>query len=176
MVGGVISDIYETEDRNAPMAIFCGAAIFGTGVGPLFAGFVVLRASWRWVYYSQAIAAAAGLISLTIVLKETRGSVLLGRKAKVLNTWYESLEQAGYGGSDSPFCRYSQGKRVRWKVKSDEERETLAKMISISLYRPLRKSPSHCPGSRCFYTHDLQISLLPNPLFSGSRCGLRSPG
>jgi MFS family permease len=150
MVGGVISDIYETEDRNAPMAIFCGAAIFGTGAGPLFAGFVVQRASWRWVYYSQAIAAAAALIALTIVLKETRGSVLLSRKAKALNAWYDNLERAGYWGLSSPSSANSQGKRIRWKVKSDEERETLVKMISISLYRPFRKSSSQCPGIVAF--------------------------
>ena len=35
MVGGVISDIYHTEDRNTPMALFSGAAFFGTGLGPL---------------------------------------------------------------------------------------------------------------------------------------------
>lgn len=29
--------------------------------------------------------------------------------------------------------------RIRWKVESDEERESLAKMIGISLYRPFRK-------------------------------------
>ena len=35
MVGGVISDIYHTEDRNTPMALFSGAALFGTGLGPV---------------------------------------------------------------------------------------------------------------------------------------------
>ena len=30
--------------------------------------------------------------------------------------------------------------RIRWKVKSDEERESLANMIGVSLYRPFRKS------------------------------------
>lgn len=34
MVGGVISDIYHHQDRSAPMALFAGAAILGTGLGP----------------------------------------------------------------------------------------------------------------------------------------------
>lgn len=141
MVGGVISDIYEAEDRNAPMALFSGAAMFGTGLGPLFSGFIVQNTSWRWVFYSQAIAAAALLATVTVFFKETRGSVLLSRKAKALNKYYEALEEAGYAGLDvtGPNGEKIYGQRVRWKVKSDEERETLAKMVGISLYRPFRK-------------------------------------
>ncbi|KAL2835756.1 major facilitator superfamily domain-containing protein [Aspergillus pseudoustus] len=139
MVGGVISDIYHAEDRNTPMSYFAGSVLFGTGLGPLITGFIQQRANWRWIYYSQAIAAAGFLIILWFFLKETRGSVLLSRKAKALNKYYECLENAGYHGvvfesSESP--EKQQVKRIRWKVKSDEERETLAKMISISCYRP----------------------------------------
>lgn len=32
-----------------------------------------------------------------------------------------------------------QSQRIRWKVKSDEERESLAKMIGLSVYRPFRR-------------------------------------
>ncbi|KAL2814318.1 major facilitator superfamily domain-containing protein [Aspergillus granulosus] len=139
MVGGVISDIYHTEDRNTPMSYFAGSVLFGTGLGPLIAGFIQQRASWRWIYYSQAIVAAGFLIILWFFLKETRGSVLLSRKAKTLNKYYETLEDAGYYGvvfESSEFPEKQQVQRIRWKVKSDEERETLAKMISISCYRP----------------------------------------
>lgn len=141
MVGGVISDVYQAEDRNAPMALFSASAMFGTGLGPMFSGFVVQNSSWRWVFYSQAIVSAALLVLVVIFFKETRGSVLLSRKAKVLNKYYEALEQAGYGGMDvtSPTGEKIQGQRIRWKVKSDEERETLGKMIAISLYRPFRE-------------------------------------
>ncbi|KAL1989214.1 hypothetical protein VTN96DRAFT_3761 [Rasamsonia emersonii] len=74
-----------------------------------------------------------------ILLKETRGSILLSRKARALNTYYERLEEAGYYGvlmpSDEPGEKQTV-RRIRWKVKSDEERESLVKMISISCYRP----------------------------------------
>ncbi|KAL5342829.1 major facilitator superfamily domain-containing protein [Aspergillus crustosus] len=139
MVGGVISDIYHAEDRNTPMSYFSGAVLFGTGLGPLISGFIQQRASWRWIYYSQAIAAAAFLLILFFFLKETRGSVLLSRKAKALNKYYDTLEEAGYYGvvfDSNEFSEKQQIQRIRWKVKSDEERETLAKMISISCYRP----------------------------------------
>ena len=143
MVGGVISDVYQAEDRNTPMALFSASAMFGTGLGPMFSGFVVQNSSWRWVFYSQAIVSGALLVLVVVFFKETRGSVLLSRKAKALNKYYEALEQAGYVGMDvtGPNGEKIQGQRIRWKVKSDEERETLGKMIAISLYRPFRKSP-----------------------------------
>lgn len=142
MVGGVISDIYHAQDRNGPMSCFSGAALFGTGLGPLISGFIEMRVSWRWIFYSEAIASAIFLVLLLAFLKETRGSVLLSGKARVLNKYYEKLEEAGYYGvvftaEDSGEKQRVQ--RIRWKVKSDEERETLVRMISISCYRPFRK-------------------------------------
>lgn len=101
-----------------------------------------MRVSWRWIFYSEAIASAIFLVLLLAFLKETRGSVLLSGKAKALNKYYEKLEEAGYYGvvftaEDSGEKQRVQ--RIRWKVKSDEERETLVRMISISCYRPFRK-------------------------------------
>ncbi|OJJ89239.1 MFS transporter [Aspergillus glaucus CBS 516.65] len=139
MVGGVISDIYHAQDRNGPMSCFSGAALFGTGLGPLVSGFIEMRVSWRWIFYSEAIASAIFLVLLLAFLKETRGSVLLSGKAKALNKYYDKLEEAGYYGvvftaEDSGEKQRVQ--RIRWKVKSDEERETLVRMVTISCYRP----------------------------------------
>lgn len=139
MVGGVVSDIYLTADRNTPMALFSGAALFGTGLGPLFSGFVAQNISWRWVFYIQAIADALIILLVAFTFRETRGSVLLSRRAKVLNDWYATMEEAGYASGFSMYVEgqtEKQSQRIRWKVKADEERETLAKMIAISVYRP----------------------------------------
>jgi multidrug resistance protein len=139
MVGGVVSDIYHAKDRNTAMALFAGAALFGTGFGPLVSGFLAQHTTWRWIFYLQII--LDGLVVLLIVLlfKETRGSVLLSRKAKVLNQWYGELEAEGYYGMMMPTGTDSSKtapQRIRWKVKSDEERASIGRMISISLYRP----------------------------------------
>ncbi|PTU23246.1 hypothetical protein P175DRAFT_0499789 [Aspergillus ochraceoroseus IBT 24754] len=134
MVGGVISDIYHAHDRNTPMALFSGAALFGTGLAPLLSGAIVHHTTWRWIYYSHAIVSGFFVILIFFFFKETRGSVLLSRKAHAVNQYYEQLEAAGHFGvlmGDSPYP-----KRIRWKVKADEQRESLAQMISISLYRP----------------------------------------
>ncbi|KAF4540821.1 putative mfs multidrug protein [Lasiodiplodia theobromae] len=139
MVGGVVSDIYHAADRNTPMAMFSGSALLGTGLGPLTCGWIAQYISWRWIFYIQTIVDAVLMVVICICFKETRGSVLLSRKAKTLNKWYEAREQAGYFNFDMPLDSNPQKKvsqRIRWKVKSDEERADLMTMISISLYRP----------------------------------------
>ncbi|MCJ1230748.1 hypothetical protein MMC12_007422 [Toensbergia leucococca] len=139
MVGGVVSDIYHTKDRNTPMALFAGSALFGTGLGPVCSGFLVQNMSWRWVFYIQVITCGFLILLVIVFFQETRGSVLLSKRARILNDWYEAREKAGYFGFDMPVSEdgvKKQSQRIRWKVKSDEERETLAKMIGISVYRP----------------------------------------
>lgn len=144
MVGGVVSDIYHTKDRNTPMALFSGAALLETGLGPLVSGFIAQHTTWRWVFYLQTITCGLLIFAVVLFFKETRGSVLLSRKALLLNKWYEEREKAGYLGLMMPFGDNSdkkQSRRVRWKVKSDEERESLAKLIGVSLFRPFRTFP-----------------------------------
>lgn len=141
MVGGVISDIYHAQDRNTPMALFSGAALFGTGLAPLIAGVIVSHTSWRWIYYSHAIASGVFVVIIFFFFKETRGSVLLSRKAAKLNAYYEKLEEAGHFGVilSNEHGEEKSVRRIRWKVKSDEQRASLATMIQISLYRPFRE-------------------------------------
>ena len=149
MVGGVVSDIYRTEDRNTPMALFSGSALFGTGLGPLVSGFVAQHLLWRWVFYIQVIMDGLLILAVIVFFKETRGSVLLSGRAHILNNWYEAREKAGLVGFDMETGEglKKESQRIRWKVKSDEERESLSKMIAISVYRPFRVSTfsqSHC--------------------------------
>ncbi|KAI1289061.1 MFS general substrate transporter [Xylaria venustula] len=112
VVGGVLSDIYAAKDRNTAMAIFTGAALLGTGIGPLVSGVITEHISWRWIYYVQAISCGVVVLALFAFFPETRGSVLLSQKAKALNSWSES-------------------------VLEDENRKSTALMIKTALVRPL---------------------------------------
>ena len=148
MVGGVVADIFKTEDRNTPMALFSGLAFFGTGLGPLVSGFIAQHLNWRWIFWVQVISCGLIMLAVVIFFKETRGSVLLSRKAARLNEWYEAREKVGLIGFNMPVgddYSKTESQRVRWKVKSDEERETLTKMIGISLYRPFREFLFYSP-------------------------------
>ena len=140
MVGGVISDFYHADERNTPMVLFSAAALFGTGLAPLLSSIIVYHTTWRWIYYSHAIVSGVFVVLIFFSFKETRGSVLLSKKAGALNKYYEKLEAAGhYGVIMGENADGEKVKRIRWKVKSDEQRASLGKMISISLYRPFRK-------------------------------------
>ncbi|KAE8353436.1 major facilitator superfamily domain-containing protein [Aspergillus coremiiformis] len=139
MVGGVISDIYHAQDRNTPMALFSGASLFGTSLAPLLSSVIVYHTTWRWIYYSHAIVSGVFVVIIFFFFKETRDSVILSRKAHALNNYYEALETAGHVGvimTDDNLGGKQCAKRIRWKVKSDEQRESLGQMISISCYRP----------------------------------------
>jgi multidrug resistance protein len=137
MVGGVVSDLYHAQDRNTPQALFSGGVFVGTGLGPLISGFIAQNTNWRWVFWVQVVACGVLVAAITLFFEETRGSVLLSRKSKVLNLWIETSEEAGYIGFDMPVSSGSErieSQRIRWKVKSDEERASLSKMIGISVY------------------------------------------
>src|SRR6478735_2652369 len=103
VVGGVIADLWEKEERNTPMALFSGFVLFGTGLGPLVSAAFVNdleddTMAWKWSFWHQVILDGLLLVAILILFKETRGSVLLSRKAKKLNQWYQQLEDAGVYG------------------------------------------------------------------------------
>lgn len=181
MVGGVISDIYHAQDRNTPMALFAGAALFGTGMAPMIAGAIVTHSTWRWIYYSHAIVSAVFVVIIFFFFKETRGSVLLSRKAHKLNTYYEQLEEAGHIGvilSSEEASEEKSIRRIRWKVKSDEQRDSLATMIRISMYRPFRKLSRklHALEHIADNLLNLQTCSSLSPWSSFSPCGYPSAG
>lgn len=169
VVGGVLADLWDKEGRNTPMALFSGCVLAGTGAGPLVAAAFVYRVqdgtvAWRWTFWHQVITDGILLVSLVVFFRETRGAVLLSRKAARLNTWYGELEEAGFYGlyvraadlveslprsstssSEIPCHGGDKGvstdsrtvlRRVRWKVREDEERASLATMMSTSVIRP----------------------------------------
>ncbi|KAI3390970.1 hypothetical protein diail_8305, partial [Diaporthe ilicicola] len=180
MIGGIIADLWEKEGRNTPMAVFSGSVLVGTGLGPLVASVMTSRLAddgdaWRWVFWHQAIAGGVLVTLIAILFKESRGSIVLSRKAKALNQWYEAREEAGYygvwlqtepepsrrvegpaseGGNTGAATGPEDGEkrttvapthpntrtvavvRLRWLVRSDSERVTVGRMISVSLYRP----------------------------------------
>lgn len=108
VVGGVIADLWGKEDRNTPMALFSGSVLLGTGAGPLVSAALVdvirdRKRAWQWTFWHQVIMDLVLVLFLIVFFKESRGSVLLTRKARVLNSWYEQLEAKGsYGLWVSP--------------------------------------------------------------------------
>ncbi|KAK3292874.1 major facilitator superfamily domain-containing protein [Chaetomium fimeti] len=164
MVGGVIADMWDAKGRNTPMAVFSGSVLAGTGAGPLVGAVMAERLAeagkWKWIFWHQVIMGGVTILLLVVLFKESRGSVLLSRKARALNKWYEELEAEGYFGvwevegeglcdgplvdgrdeEKGPLSDHPRPtavlRRIRWLVKEDEERASLGKMIATSISRP----------------------------------------
>lgn len=142
MVGGIVADIFPVQKRNTPMACFSSAALFGTGLGPLVCGFIAEYTSWRWIFYIQII--VGSMISGAVILffRETRATVVLRERAKLLNQWMEKLEAAGVYGvqllGDVKDGAPEKTMRIRWRVGTEEKRESLTTMIRTSLLRPFQ--------------------------------------
>ena len=94
MVGGIVADMYPSKTRNVPMSLFAGFSLLGIGLGPMISGFIAQYTSWRWIFYFQAIVAAVLLLAVIFFFPETRGNVILKRKAFLLNRWQEKVENA----------------------------------------------------------------------------------
>lgn len=175
-LGGAITDMWPKKDRNTPMAFYSGAVLVGTGLGPLATSLIVFRlgspgqqltgitAPWRWVFWHQVIIDSLCLLVIALFLPETRGSVLLVRRAKALNDWYAALEERGiYGVWVRPHDRdvplepassksmdgepaaatemqarsdVTELLRIRWVVEDEQNRGSLSEMIQVSISRP----------------------------------------
>ncbi|RDA83374.1 hypothetical protein CP532_4735 [Ophiocordyceps camponoti-leonardi (nom. inval.)] len=103
IANGVIVDLWDEKDRNTPMALFTGFIMAGYSAGPLVA-IVLVRIIdqqsllWRWIFWHQACLDAAVLTAFLLVYRESRESIVLSKRARLLNEWYEELEGLGSYG------------------------------------------------------------------------------
>jgi hypothetical protein len=85
-----------------------------------------------------------GLLVLLIAATflESRQEIILSRKAKLLNDWYEAREKAGIfeqyittgvarGLDPSP-------QRIRWKVNADQAKDGFSRLLAASIGRPFQ--------------------------------------
>lgn len=141
MVGGVVSDVWHAEDRNTPMATYSASALAGTGFGPFLSGFFVNRTSWRWVFWHQVIWLGLIMSAIVVLFKETRGSVLLSRKAKKINDYLDQVQKESLGEQiqqGEKAQRTSPSASIRYVVAADASRKSLAHLLYLSLTTPFK--------------------------------------
>ncbi|KAF4576949.1 hypothetical protein EYR36_004933 [Pleurotus pulmonarius] len=122
MVGGTIADVWAPHERGLPMALFSAAAVGGTGVGPIFAGWIEMnpRLDWRWIQWVQLIYSGAYTLILPFIVTETRSVILINRIAS------KKRKEAKRNGDPD----YD---RIRAKV----DRPRLGQLIWVSCTRPI---------------------------------------
>ncbi|TXT07257.1 hypothetical protein VHUM_03427 [Vanrija humicola] len=86
LVGGTISDIFIPAHRGLPMALFGFCAVFGTGFGAVTMAWVEVEPhlGWRWIQWIQFIILGAFFPVCLVVMRETRATVILRRRAAKL--------------------------------------------------------------------------------------------
>ncbi|KAF4611317.1 hypothetical protein G7Y89_g15696 [Cudoniella acicularis] len=115
--GGVLSDLFNAEQRGRAISIYSLAPLLGPAIGPIAGGFITENTTWRWVFYATTIADALIQISGLFFLQETYPAVLLHRKKTKL------IKETG---NEALHTEY------------DRPDRTLAKSLSVSLVRPFR--------------------------------------
>jgi hypothetical protein len=77
------------------------------------------------------------MLVIALFFKETRGPVLLSRKARALNSLLQ--HERSYESSPDPSLRSEEKGctvEVRWKVEEDDKRQSIRRMIKSSLTLP----------------------------------------
>ncbi|KAJ6616963.1 MFS polyamine transporter [Mycena sp. CBHHK59/15] len=111
-------NLWTPRERGLPMAIFSVAALGGTGLGPVAAGWIEMnpKLEWRWIQWIQMIICGAYSILVPMIMRETRSSILLTRLAKKI--------------------RKETGDH-RYRARIEDERASLSTVIFISCTRPI---------------------------------------
>ncbi|TID15304.1 MFS general substrate transporter [Venturia nashicola] len=115
--GGTITDIWKTAgERSFPMSLYGMTSVVGIALGPFIGGAIQRNLDWRWIYYIQIALNGGFLPIFWLLLKETRGDVLLRKRAKKMR------EEEG---------------RNAW-AQSELSGETLKKRVKTSVTRPMK--------------------------------------
>ncbi|KAI5953464.1 hypothetical protein KGF54_002836 [Candida jiufengensis] len=77
---GVISDLFDSQSRNAALAGYSLVPLLGPVISPLVAGFIVDNMNWRWCFYVLCMFNGFVAVIATIFFKETYSPTLLRRK------------------------------------------------------------------------------------------------
>lgn len=78
----VIGDMFVPEERGAAMSFILIAPLFGSSIGPAFAGAVVEAKGWQFVVWVCAALATVGCGVFLVLFRETYAPVILRRRAE----------------------------------------------------------------------------------------------
>ena len=88
IVGGVLADIWNAEDRANPLCIFAWMVSAGPAFGPIISGaLAVTGTDWRWAFWILAILTVPFLLATIFIIPETFPPFLLHKEAqRIRNT------------------------------------------------------------------------------------------
>ena len=98
------------------MSIFGMTSVVGIALGPLVGGAIQSRLNWRWIYWIQIIVDAVFIPFFWFILKETRGDVILAKRAKKMR---------------------KEGRRTAY-ARCEIDRPGILQALKISFMRPVK--------------------------------------
>lgn len=111
--GGIIADLFTTQQRGMATSVFTFGVLLGPNVGPIAGAFIAERAGWRWAYWVSLCAAGAVTVGNMVFNSETNPAILMRRKTAALRqelgrpdliSVYESTEDS-LASNISVLCR-----------------------------------------------------------------------
>ena len=86
VAASVIPDVWDDDRaRSVPVALYILCYLVGSTLGPpMFAGVIQHIGNWRWIFYIQLIMYGSLYPLFLFTIKETRGNVILRRRAQAL--------------------------------------------------------------------------------------------
>jgi MFS family permease len=82
--GGVLSDLWTSEERGKAVAVYTLAPVLGPTAGPLIGAWIAERTTWRWSFWAVTIFGAMVQVLIYFTLPETFAPRILQRKAQKL--------------------------------------------------------------------------------------------
>lgn len=80
--GGVLSDLWTSEESRMAVALYTLAPVLGPSVGPLMGAWITERTTWRWSFWAVTIFGVAVQVVIYFTLSETSTPLILQRKAQ----------------------------------------------------------------------------------------------
>lgn len=115
--GGLLSDLWQPEERGRALAIYTCGPLLGPALGPLIGGYITQNTSWRWIFWIVSITTFGFEILAVCFLKETYPPIILAQRAKFLRK---------ETGNASLHTEY------------DDPNRTFFKLLKTNLIRPVR--------------------------------------
>lgn len=79
--GGVLSDIWTADQRGKAIGVYSLMPLLGPAVGPIAGGWIALRTTWRWCFWSTSLLTGVIQVFGFFYLQESYTPTLLRRKA-----------------------------------------------------------------------------------------------
>ncbi|KAK7416886.1 hypothetical protein QQX98_004944 [Neonectria punicea] len=115
--GGVISDVFEANERSIAMGVFSLAPAMGPTFGPFIGGYLGEDEGWRWVMGLMAILAGFAWMLGVALVPETYAPVILKKRSQALSK--------------------EVGKVFKTELEVQGASLTPAQIVRTALYRPL---------------------------------------